>query len=49
MDENANTLMRNPKWNRGRRACTLAMNPEDAERMGLSDQQLVKITTEAGR
>lgn len=48
MDENANTLMRNPEWNRGRRACTLAMNPEDAERLGLSDQQMVRVTTEAG-
>ncbi|MCO5388457.1 MAG: molybdopterin-dependent oxidoreductase [Desulfosporosinus sp.] len=48
MDENANTLMRNPEWNRGRRACTVAMNPEDAERLGLNDQQIVKVTTEAG-
>lgn len=47
-DENANTLMRNPKWNDGRRACTLAMNPEDAKSLGLSDQQIVRVTTEAG-
>ncbi|WP_052304326.1 molybdopterin dinucleotide binding domain-containing protein [Desulfosporosinus orientis] len=48
IDENANNLMRNPEWNRGRRACTLAMNPDDAERLGLSDKQIVKVTTEAG-
>ncbi len=47
-DMNANNLMRNPEWNRGRRACTLAMHPDDAERLGLSDQQIVKVTTEAG-
>ena len=35
MDMNANTLMRNPEWNKGRRACTLAMNPGDAEQQGL--------------
>jgi len=48
MDMNANTLMRNPEWNKGRRACTLAMHPDDAERLGLSDQQMVRVTTEAG-
>ncbi|MBU2546846.1 MAG: molybdopterin-dependent oxidoreductase [Proteobacteria bacterium] len=47
MDYNANTLMRNPEWNRGKRACTVAVNPEDAERMGLSDGQQVRVTTEA--
>lgn len=46
--ENANTLMRNPQWNEGRRACTCAMHPADAERLGLSDAQMVKVTTEAG-
>lgn len=48
MDMNANTLMRNPEWNKGRRACTLAMHPDDAQRLGLKDQQLVRVTTEAG-
>lgn len=47
-DENANSLMRNPEWNRGRRACTLAMHLDDAERLGIRDQQIVKVTTEAG-
>ncbi|MFH1243893.1 MAG: molybdopterin-dependent oxidoreductase [Pseudomonadota bacterium] len=48
MDTNANTLMRDPEWNKGRRACTLAMNPEDAKAMGLTDGQMVRVTTEAG-
>jgi anaerobic selenocysteine-containing dehydrogenase len=48
MDMNANTLMRDPAWNKGRRACTLAMNPNDAESLGLTDNQRVKVTTEAG-
>ena len=48
MDMNANTLMRDPAWNKGRRACTLAMNPNDAGALGLSDGERVKITTDAG-
>ena len=48
MDRNANTLMRNPEWNRGKRACTVAVNPADAEALGLSDSQPVRVTTEAG-
>jgi hypothetical protein len=48
MDMNANTNMRDPAWNKDRRACTLAMNPADAEEYGFSDGQMVKITTEAG-
>lgn len=48
MDMNANTGMRNPAWNEGRRACTLAMNPADAEKLGLADRQMVKVVTEAG-
>ncbi len=45
---NANTLMRNPAWNEGKRACTLAMHPVDAEALHLKDGQRVRITTEAG-
>ena len=45
---NANTLMRNPAWNEGKRACTLAMHPADAEALHLKDGQRVRITTEAG-
>ncbi len=48
MKHNANTLMRNPEWNRGKRACTVAVHPADAEALGLSDGQAVKVTTEAG-
>ena len=44
---NANTLMRDPDWNKGKRACTLAMHPADAEKIGLTDGQAVRITTEA--
>ncbi|HHO76826.1 MAG TPA: molybdopterin dinucleotide-binding protein [Deltaproteobacteria bacterium] len=45
---NINTMMRNPQWNKGKRACTISVNPLDAEKMGLSDAQQVKVTTEAG-
>jgi anaerobic selenocysteine-containing dehydrogenase len=44
---NANTLMRKPDWNKGRRACTLAMHPDDAGAQGLADGETVRITTEA--
>jgi anaerobic selenocysteine-containing dehydrogenase len=47
-DKVANTLMRNPKWNEGKRDCTLNMNPEDASILNLEDGQQVRITTEAG-
>lgn len=47
-DMNANTLMRDPSWNKNRRACALSMNPEDAQKLGLEDGRVVKITTEAG-
>ncbi|MDP2853426.1 MAG: molybdopterin-dependent oxidoreductase [Smithellaceae bacterium] len=45
---NANTLMRDPAWNEGKRACTLAMHPEDSQVLNLKDGQQVKVTTEAG-
>jgi anaerobic selenocysteine-containing dehydrogenase len=48
MDTNANTLMRNPEWNKGRRVCTVAVSAEDAEAMGLIDGQQVRVTTIAG-
>ncbi len=47
-DTNANTLMRDPAWNRGRRVGTLAMNPQDAADLDLVDGQPVKVTTKAG-
>jgi anaerobic selenocysteine-containing dehydrogenase len=45
---NANTLMRNPAWNEGQRACTLAMHPNDAASLKLTDGQQVRVITEAG-
>ncbi len=48
MQYNANTLMRNPEWNAGKRACTIAMHPGDAKAMGLIDGQQVRVITEAG-
>ena len=35
MDMNSNTAMRDPAWNEGRRPCTLAINPSDAETLGI--------------
>jgi len=48
MDTNANTNMRDPAWNKNRRACTLAMNPADAEALDFQDGQNVRVITEAG-
>ncbi|PKL38392.1 MAG: molybdopterin dinucleotide-binding protein [Spirochaetae bacterium HGW-Spirochaetae-1] len=44
----ANTLMRDPEWVRGKRACTLAMNPEDAASLSLADGDMARISTHAG-
>jgi anaerobic selenocysteine-containing dehydrogenase len=48
MDMNANTGMRDPAWNKSKRACTLAIHPADAEALGIFDKQMVKVITEAG-
>lgn len=48
MKYNINTLMRNPEWNAGKRACTVAISPDDAAALNLTDGQEVKLTTEAG-
>ena len=48
MDMNSNTAMRDPAWNEGRRPCTLAINPSDAETLGIVDKQMVRVITEAG-
>ncbi len=45
---NANTLMRNPAWNKGKRDCTVAMHSADAEALHVKDGQMVLVTTEAG-
>ncbi len=47
-DKNANTLMRNPAWNKKGHACTLLMNPSDAEALSLSSGQMVRVSSEAG-
>jgi anaerobic selenocysteine-containing dehydrogenase len=47
-DKNANTLLRNPEWNKKGRVCTLLVNPADAEALGLADGEMVRVTTEAG-
>lgn len=48
VDTNANTNMRDPAWNEGRRACTLTMHPDDAASLNLTDGQQVRVSTEAG-
>ncbi len=50
IDENANTIMRDPAWNSDRtRVCTITMHPDDARKRGLQDKQIVRVITEAGR
>jgi anaerobic selenocysteine-containing dehydrogenase len=44
----ANTQLRNPAWHRGRRACTLAVHPDDAASLAVADGEMVRITTAAG-
>ncbi len=45
---NANTLMRNPAWNGGKRDCTLMMHADDAGALKVKDGQMARVTTEAG-
>ena len=40
--------MRDPAWNEGKKPCTLLIHPTDAEKIGITDGQVVRITTEAG-
>jgi len=47
-DFNANTHMRDPEWNKGKRACTLIMHPLDAEQHQLRDGQMIKVITDGG-
>jgi anaerobic selenocysteine-containing dehydrogenase len=44
----ANTLMRDPAWLKDKRACTLAINPEDARSLSIADGEQVRIVTDAG-
>jgi anaerobic selenocysteine-containing dehydrogenase len=48
MSMNANTNLRDPAWNEGKRACTLTMHPDDAAALNVKDGQTVRVTTEAG-
>ncbi len=43
-----NTLMRNPEWNRGKRDCTIALHPLNAEHLGLEDKDQARVTTANG-
>lgn len=47
-DYNANTLMRDPAWNQGRRVGCLAIHPRDAAGLGLADGEFARLTTQAG-
>jgi anaerobic selenocysteine-containing dehydrogenase len=48
-DYNANTIMRDPSWNEGKRGCTVLMHPTDAQKIGIEDGRMVKVITEAGQ
>jgi len=48
MDMVANTNMRDPAWNKGRRACTMRIHCADADELGIQDGDAVVIETEAG-
>ncbi len=48
MESNANTLMRDPQWIGDRRGCTAQIHPTDAEALGLSDGDRVRVITRAG-
>jgi anaerobic selenocysteine-containing dehydrogenase len=47
-DFNANSLMRNPEWTGGTRACAMRIHPDDAKELGLQDGMTALIETEAG-
>ena len=48
MEMVANTIMRDPAWNEGRRPCTMRIHPADAEEIGIRDGDVAVIETEAG-
>ena len=47
-DDGDNATMRNPETYRYRQPYTVAINPEDAQRLGVSDGEMVRLTTKAG-
>jgi anaerobic selenocysteine-containing dehydrogenase len=48
MDTNANTLLRDPAWNKGRRFGCLAVHEDDARALDLNDGDMARLTTRAG-
>ncbi len=44
----ANTIIRNPEWRKKDRSGALRMNPQDAERSGVTDGARVRLTTRRG-
>jgi len=48
IDAGHNGVMRNPETYQFRNPCTIALNPEDAEELGIGEGQRVRVTTEAG-
>lgn len=49
-ESNANGTMRNPLWIHGRpHPQVLSINPQDAELLGLKDEQSAKLSTEGGQ
>ena len=48
-DFNANTLMRDPAWNKGHRTGCLAVHPQDAANLDLADGEMAQVTTLAGK
>jgi anaerobic selenocysteine-containing dehydrogenase len=48
MEMVANTIMRDPAWNDGKRACTMRIHPRDAKALGIGEGDEALIETEAG-
>lgn len=48
-DFNANSLMRNPEWTGGVRACSVKIHSQDAEKLGLSNGKPAVVETAAGK
>jgi anaerobic selenocysteine-containing dehydrogenase len=48
MEMVANSIMRDPAWNEGKRYCTLRIHPEKAGELGIRDKDLAVIETEGG-
>jgi anaerobic selenocysteine-containing dehydrogenase len=45
----ANSIMRDPEWNRRKPVCNLLMSEEDARALGIKDGTEVRLTTEASQ